>query len=68
MVRENTAATLLPALKKYLQQLCEATQTEAKKDFVEKNFAGRSIQDLQNLIQQLQNITHQEKELVYLQE
>ena len=45
LVREKTAATLLPALKTYLQQLCEATQSEAKKDFVEKNFAGRSVED-----------------------
>lgn len=61
LVREKTAATLLPALKTYLQQLCEATQTEAKKDFVEKNFAGRSMQDLQQLVEQLKQIVRQDE-------
>lgn len=61
MVREKTAATLLPALKTYLQQLCEATQSEAKKDFVEKNFAGRSVQDLQQLVEQLKQIVRQDE-------
>lgn len=64
LVREKTAATLLPALKTYLQQLCEATQTEAKKDFVEKNFAGRSVEDLQQLVQKLQEITRQNEAVI----
>lgn len=67
LVREKTAATLLPALKTYLQQLCEATQTEAKKDFVEKNFAGRSMQDLQQLVQKLQEITRQNEAVIRVQ-
>ena len=64
LVREKTAATLLPALKTYLQQLCEATQSEAKKDFVEKNFAGRSVEDLQQLVQKLQEITRQNEAVI----
>lgn len=67
MVREKTAATLLPALKTYLQQLCEATQSEAKKDFVEKNFAGRSVQDLQMLVEKLQAITRQNEAVIRVQ-
>lgn len=67
LVREKTAAILLPALKTYLQQLCEATQTEAKKDFVEKNFAGRSMQDLQQLVEKLQAITRQNEAVIRVQ-
>lgn len=59
MVRNQTAATLLPTLNTYLQQICDATKSEAKKDFVEKNFAGRSVQELQQLVQRLQEINQQ---------
>lgn len=61
MVRDKTGATLLPALKTYLEEICQATQTEAKRDFVEKNFAGRSIQDLQQLVEQLKQIVRQDE-------
>ena len=61
MVRDKTGATLLPALKTYLEEICQATQTEAKRDFVEKNFAGRSVQDLQQLVEQLKQIVRQDE-------
>ncbi len=61
MVRDKTGATLLPALKTYLEESCQATQTEAKRDFVEKNFAGRSVQDLQQLVEQLKQIVRQDE-------
>ena len=61
MVRDKTGATLLPALKTYLEEICQATQTEAKRDFVEKNFAGRSVQDLKQLVEQLKQIVRQDE-------
>ena len=57
MIRNKTAQSVLPSLETYLQELCEETKEEAKKDFIEKNFASLTLQELQYIVQQLQKFT-----------
>ena len=53
-IRHYVSQELLPSLEQHLQQLCSKTAAEAKREFVEKNFDGRSVDELKDLVQQLQ--------------
>ncbi|WP_288159901.1 hypothetical protein [uncultured Megasphaera sp.] len=53
-IRSHVSQELLPSLEQHLQQLCSKTADEAKREFVEKNFDGRSVDELKDLVQRLQ--------------
>lgn len=53
-MRDQVSQELLPCLQRYLEKLCAQTQEEARREFVEKNFNGQSVEGLKELVQQLQ--------------
>ena len=55
-IRTNVEHDMVPKITAYLQELCDATRKEAKRDFVEKNFDGRSEEELQALVERLQKM------------
>lgn len=59
-IRSHVLQELLPSLEQHLQQLCSKTADEAKREFVEKNFDGRSVDELKDLVQQLQSFLKRE--------
>lgn len=56
-IRRQVGQPLLSSLQDYLQRLCAETVDEAKKEFVEKNFGGRSVAELKDLVERLQAFT-----------
>lgn len=65
-IREKTSGILLPSLMESLDIICTTTKEEAKRDFVEKNFAGRSVDELQSLVMDLRQITQGNSKIGYL--
>ena len=53
-IRSQVSRELLPSLEQHLQQLCLQTGEEAKREFVEKNFDGRRVDELKDLVERLQ--------------
>ena len=64
-VRNTVEQPLLSSIQEYMQNLCDQTAHEAKKEFVEKNFSGRSMEELKELIKQLQIFVAEDTATVY---
>lgn len=64
-VRNTVEQPLLSSIQEYMQNLCDQTAHEAKKEFVEKNFSGRSMDELKALIEQLQIFVAEDTTTVY---
>lgn len=61
-VRKQVAENLLPALRTYVVTICDETKEEAKREFVRKNFQGRTVESLWHLVQQLKQIVEKNSE------
>jgi hypothetical protein len=58
-VRRNVEAEMILRLKQGLETICEETCVQAKKDFVEKNFDGFSLEELETLVNKLEKTVEQ---------